>query len=261
MRNPVDLTGRRFGKLVAVSPAPAIVSASGRWRTAAWLCRCDCGREEVFSVRRLPHCPSAAARKDVATECSYCHAQRTCQVCAKVFESRLYRATCSEACALQQRRANDLERYYRRVAEDPDYNRKILAKRNERAESDPEYAAHLRALHSAQERRKKAKIKADPVRHESVLAQARARYRRDHQRKRERINARLRERLETMSDAEYEAWLEERRAQYRRYAAERRGTPEGREQYRQYMREFRAQKALRQLLRVGQELLKRSGPS
>ncbi|MCI8935066.1 MAG: hypothetical protein HFE80_11265 [Clostridiaceae bacterium] len=46
-RKKLDLTGQRFGRLVALRPAENI---GGR---TAWLCRCDCGRETVVRTSRL----------------------------------------------------------------------------------------------------------------------------------------------------------------------------------------------------------------
>lgn len=37
-----DLTGRRFGKLVAIKPDGYVVHSSGK-RSRLWLCQCDCG--------------------------------------------------------------------------------------------------------------------------------------------------------------------------------------------------------------------------
>lgn len=41
-----DITGQRFGRLVAVSYSHSV-------RQAMWLCRCDCGKEKVISGRSL----------------------------------------------------------------------------------------------------------------------------------------------------------------------------------------------------------------
>ncbi len=41
-----DLTNRRFGKLVALSP----VKKNGRW---SWNCECDCGNTKVIAARSL----------------------------------------------------------------------------------------------------------------------------------------------------------------------------------------------------------------
>ena len=45
--NRLDLTGQRFGKLVAIKPLPK----SGQ--TYKWLCHCDCGNECVVAVANL----------------------------------------------------------------------------------------------------------------------------------------------------------------------------------------------------------------
>lgn len=44
-----DLTGRRFGKLVALAPA----GHRGRNKNSLWRCRCDCGREKITTVSLL----------------------------------------------------------------------------------------------------------------------------------------------------------------------------------------------------------------
>ena len=261
MPNPVDLTGQRWGKLVAVAKAPDVFSASGKKRSAAWLCRCDCGREEVFPTRRLPYCPSNIGRKDAAYSCSHCRHQRTCAVCGKVFESVLFRATCSERCAVLQRRSNEMQHYHRQVAKDPDYNKKIRAARNARAVEDPSYAEHLRAQRREQDRRKDQRIHADPERLAHYNAKARERYHRNRAENIAKKKIRHQARIEAMTEAEYLAWLQRRRAAFNRYAQNARSTPEGRERYREYMREFRAQQALRKLFVIGQELKKRGNES
>lgn len=42
MRKRKDITGQRFGKVVAISPATQ--NPDGRWN---WLCQCDCGIQFV----------------------------------------------------------------------------------------------------------------------------------------------------------------------------------------------------------------------
>jgi hypothetical protein len=37
---PIDITGQRFGRLVAIRPV-----GKTKARTIAWLCKCDCGKE------------------------------------------------------------------------------------------------------------------------------------------------------------------------------------------------------------------------
>lgn len=46
-RKKLELTGQRFGKLTVIAPAENV---DGR---TAWLCRCQCGREQVVKTCRL----------------------------------------------------------------------------------------------------------------------------------------------------------------------------------------------------------------
>ena len=41
----IDLTGKRFGNLVVIARANDHISKSGKTKTVAWQCRCDCGNE------------------------------------------------------------------------------------------------------------------------------------------------------------------------------------------------------------------------
>lgn len=45
--NRIDLTGQRFGKLVAVEPAENVGGKT------TWLCRCDCGKERIVKTKFL----------------------------------------------------------------------------------------------------------------------------------------------------------------------------------------------------------------
>lgn len=58
-----DLTGRKFGKLTAVSLAEPLLSSGGSKRTA-WLCRCECGRERIVRAAYL--------KRGTVTHCGYC---------------------------------------------------------------------------------------------------------------------------------------------------------------------------------------------
>lgn len=49
MAQKLDLTGRRFGRLVALAPTPRRTDGG----SVVWQCRCDCGRETEVSARRL----------------------------------------------------------------------------------------------------------------------------------------------------------------------------------------------------------------
>lgn len=60
----IDLTGQRFGALVAVRPVSAAETSDHR---PGWLCRCDCGRQKVVNGGNL--------RAGRITSCG-CHLER-----------------------------------------------------------------------------------------------------------------------------------------------------------------------------------------
>jgi len=249
-----DLTGQRFGKLLVLGRAPDLLSKSGKTAERTWLCACDCGNTDVIPSRRLPYCPSNAARKDAVTSCAQCRSQRVCKVCGKTFESAKTRATCSPECKTLNQRAVQLEHYYRQTAIDPDRNKRIKRDRKERAAQDPAYAQRLREQLTGQGRRKHERIMADADLHEKQKARARAHYARNA----EEIQARRKEQLAAMTPEQYEAWAERARAATRKSSARIRSTPEGRERYREKMREYLRQQALRGLMHASDELIKRS---
>lgn len=45
----IDLTGRRFGRLVVEKKYPVVCNSNG----AVWLCKCDCGVEVAVPSNRL----------------------------------------------------------------------------------------------------------------------------------------------------------------------------------------------------------------
>ena len=52
MPTKLDITGQRFGRLLAVKPAPGKRYPNGKAQTR-WLCRCDCGVEIVVPTSAL----------------------------------------------------------------------------------------------------------------------------------------------------------------------------------------------------------------
>lgn len=48
MRNSIDVTGMRFGRLVAISRA-----ANDSQRNTTWLCKCDCGKMKTARLHNL----------------------------------------------------------------------------------------------------------------------------------------------------------------------------------------------------------------
>lgn len=45
----LDLTGQRFGRLVAVEPSDVV----GPWRNLTWICKCDCGNTAIVKGEEL----------------------------------------------------------------------------------------------------------------------------------------------------------------------------------------------------------------
>ena len=48
----VDITGKRFGRLVAIKRVETVTSSSGR-KYSVWLCKCDCGRYKNVRLGNL----------------------------------------------------------------------------------------------------------------------------------------------------------------------------------------------------------------
>lgn len=64
MRNPLDLSGKRFGKLIAIRP-----QGCNRQGNAMWACLCDCGNTAVVNSQNLKngHTKSCGCRKSEVT--------------------------------------------------------------------------------------------------------------------------------------------------------------------------------------------------
>ena len=48
-----DLTGQRFGRLVAREPGPPKFLGKMRKKHTTWICDCDCGNEAIVTTKRL----------------------------------------------------------------------------------------------------------------------------------------------------------------------------------------------------------------
>lgn len=55
-RKRLDLTGQRFGRLVVLGPAEDQAAGVAKVARAAWLCRCDCGKEKAVTTHSLRTC-------------------------------------------------------------------------------------------------------------------------------------------------------------------------------------------------------------
>lgn len=67
-----DLTGQRFGKLVAIRPT----GRSNKWKSELWECKCDCGNTtEVASAELVKGKTQSCGCKrwdNVPFSCKYC---------------------------------------------------------------------------------------------------------------------------------------------------------------------------------------------
>lgn len=260
MPAPIDLSGRRFGKLLVLRADGKI--QFGRLMTA-WLCRCDCGAEERIPQERLPYRLSIeSVRGRAVTSCSACRNSRVCEECGKAFVSELPRATCSEFCAIAHRRKNYLRHYYKKTATDPDFNRGRYRAAVERMKDAPE---KLRAFYDRANAAKRMSVEqrnADPERRRAFLEKQReyyaARAAEIQAARKERLAARLAA-MTPEERAEREArlretsrnWWEARRKQIRAH-------PDQYQAFRTAMREYRrqreAKKALADLMALSTDL-------
>lgn len=115
MPTELDLTGRRFGRLVVLQRAERV--KYGRWQWS-WLCVCDCAAEVTVPQNRLPHRPSIPPRARVEA-CPDCRAH-PCMVCDTPIPPPSTANTCSDDCAAVAKRSR-WRADYRRAAETPGY--------------------------------------------------------------------------------------------------------------------------------------------
>ena len=66
----VDLTGKRFGRLVAISRIPP-----GRDTRSMWLCECKCGNTAIVSVSNLRNGHTTSCGCAVAEKCKEMHSK------------------------------------------------------------------------------------------------------------------------------------------------------------------------------------------
>lgn len=252
MPPPVDLTGRRFGKLLVLGPGETQRSPSGKSVYRGWLCRCDCGREETVLQILLPHAPSNARR--AVTACSVCR-RKQCTVCgASVPLERGKKNTCSDTCEAIKDRGVYLDHYYRKKAVDPELNRRRHAMARERLAADPERLAAHKAVERARDVARWSAKKSDP---EAMAAESEKR-RAWYAANAERIQAKRRERLNALTPEQYARWAERVREYSSRHYERNKQSPEFLARRKANLREYLRQQALRGLVAAGDELIKRS---
>ncbi len=258
MPPPLDLAGRRFGKLLVLRAGEPLLSASGKSKEKTWDCLCDCGREETIPDRRIPHCASNARRSDAVESCKHCRSHRTCAACGTTFESVQFRACCSDECKVMHDRARYLEHYYRIVERDPMHNKKRADEIRARAQSDPDYAARLKKWEEDRQRRRNERVRTDEEYREQQNARARARYQSRAEEMQEAKRARREARVAAMTDAEFEVWITRKREYWRKWAQKSRATAAGYERYLETMRRYRQKQAMRGLTVLSENLMQRS---
>ncbi|UXY13855.1 hypothetical protein N8I74_11030 [Chitiniphilus purpureus] len=248
-----NLIGERYGKLVVIERVAKLAKGF------LWRCRCDCGNVCDVPQYRLPCTASAIRhRRDLVTACDACRLTRECAVCGQAFHAPNGQTTCSETCRVERIRREQLAHYYKRAAQDPELNRTRHAMAKARAAADPVVAERRREVAQAAHRRRTEKIRNDPELHAAKLAWQRAHYAAH----RDEIQARRHERLAHMTPAQHARWMEmvrrHGRAYRRQWRDELQSNPEAHQKYLDLQREYRRQRALRQLVGVGAELIKRS---
>jgi hypothetical protein len=153
MAAPIDtatMIGRRFGDLVIVEARER--ATWGGKTLPTYLCRCDCGNEQVVHHYRL----HGAKQRSLIRACDECRYRRECVVCGATFRSVQYKTSCSPACLKEYKRLKDLESYYRRAAADPDFNRRAYERAKQALAADPQRAAEYRQKEIARSRRRRA---------------------------------------------------------------------------------------------------------
>lgn len=248
----LDLAGRVFGRLMVIRANGRV--KFGRWQTA-WLCRCECGVEVTVPQDRLPHRPSVDDRHRVDA-CPGCRA-RPCVICGTPILPPSTAAACSPEHLAQHRRDTQLNHYYKMVELDPEFGARRQRMAKLRAEIDPSVATRQSIVAKRARRVRQTKINDDPSLRERVRAQARSTYAKH----RTRILADRRTKLEAMTPEQHDIWIERMRKsgrEYRRrWRAEIKADPQRHAEYIDLMREYRRQRALRDVLAIGAKLEKK----
>lgn len=117
--NKVNLTGRRFGRLVVISENGKMYSA----RVIGWLCRCDCGNTKTISassLRRGRTLSCGCLNKDIASRRALGMLKtisNNCRQCGKLFISE-YVYNAAQTCSPECKRLYDLELIHNRYQKD-----------------------------------------------------------------------------------------------------------------------------------------------
>lgn len=114
-----DITGQRFGRLVAIRRA-----GRNKSRQTLWLCRCDCGGEKIASIGDLSKGCVASCdclRRDVATATLQVIGQHgsICRICGGNIPASpgRHRTLCSDECKAEAEKRRRKEAWAKMTAE------------------------------------------------------------------------------------------------------------------------------------------------
>lgn len=197
MARALDLTGRRFGKLVAVESQGHAVY--GGRKGLQWLCRCDCGESLTLHAAKLPYSKAniRAAEKAgrlIYTCCETCR-QKICQVCGDRYSYSHPSHVCPKrSCQEELQREREAiwhRRAMARYREDPDFREQFRQyqarwyEKNSRRVAEQRRDRITRMTPEELERYEQRRyerglayyeaVKADPERYAERLAQGRVR--------------------------------------------------------------------------------------
>lgn len=253
MGAPLDLTGRRFGRLLVIARDGKI--QFGRQMTA-WRCQCDCGAQVRVPQDRLPHRLSIPMSW-VVESCPACRAI-PCVVCGTPVQSKSGRNTCSEECRLQHRRTFQLDYYHRTKSVLPDIAERRAEKARERKKIRWQTDAAFRAEHNKARRERDRLLRRDPARIAELRQRARSRYALNA----EQIQERRREQRNALSPKELQGRIDRARAATRRFWSKWRAdmalNPERLQEAREMQAEYRRRHRLAVLFAESANLVKAS---
>lgn len=142
MPAPRDLTGEVYGYLTVIRKTG---HADDSRKSAIWLCHCSqCGRDEEISQLKLPYNASQSRKNGIRYACTIC-SRGPCVTCGGEIKRQTKKNTCSDQCEDEKTKNKHLKHYYKKRAEDPEFNQKRHQAEVERTTEDPELAEKVRA--------------------------------------------------------------------------------------------------------------------
>lgn len=161
-----DLTGRRFGKLVA-EVSLGMIKEGVKHRF--WRCRCDCGA--VLSVPQYKLTAPSESAKTASLACPDCQ-RRRCIVCNGAIPPTPHaggapRLTCSDVCRLIQKRETDRAFQQQKRQQRPEYDAELRRAKRAAMQSDPKLREHVRGLWRASNQRRRQTLTDEGLRRRS----------------------------------------------------------------------------------------------